>query len=194
MSLKRIILPVVIILILSSCSNQFDIVMRSGKNALKAEKYDKAVEKFEEALIEQPRDEDAKILLDRARKGLKKVKTIEQIDLYYTDIELQLNEFDEIYLKYSSEYFQDSLNNSITADESLDSEKLKRILIEVKILDSKYQGNSGLLDLNKTFIEAIVNTIENLEKGSGLLHIYRYGGSYNTFNDTLNQLIELKGK
>ena len=62
-----ILMLIVLSLLLGCGSDRFDKHMRSGKDALIAKDYDKAVEEFDLALIEKPNDKDARVLMSRAK-------------------------------------------------------------------------------------------------------------------------------
>lgn len=76
--MKRAILFVTIIFLLSGCNSKYEGHITAGKDALINEKYELAVEEFEKALIEKKNDEEAKSLLSKAELEISRIREEEQ--------------------------------------------------------------------------------------------------------------------
>ena len=96
---KQIILVIIILLFLLSACGQtkFDKSMRNGKDALQQGNYEESIKHFDTALIEKPTDEDAKLLMERARKELNKKQAIEILKKYQEDNSPNYAQYFEVY-------------------------------------------------------------------------------------------------
>lgn len=72
MKIKAIGYIMILSFFMTACASDFDKAMNSGKEALKAGKYEEAIKQFDLALIEKPNDEDAISLYNRSEESVQK--------------------------------------------------------------------------------------------------------------------------
>lgn len=72
-------------LFLSACGSPFDKAMREGKAALKEERYKDAEKLFNDVLMDDPRNKDAKTLFEQARTQRIELEMKDKIKSYRQD-------------------------------------------------------------------------------------------------------------
>jgi tetratricopeptide (TPR) repeat protein len=137
------------------CSTPYEDSMRKGKDALKLGEYELAASQFEDALIESPRDEDAKILLLKAKEELNILDTKDKIVQYQKDIDHTKNKFNILFEQYKK-LGKDGLSHQ----NGFNLRVLNSSLKDLDKIDVNYSKSPGILEINHLLKQSINSLIE----------------------------------
>lgn len=179
------------VLVVTACGSPYESAMRKGKDAIHDENYEKAITQFEIALIEEPRDEDAKILLSTAKQKDQEIKKIrdqlkakEVITQYMDDMKTHISDFKNI---------QEERKKGGGLFKKLDiKDQLLGIDKSLNKIISKYQDYNGIVTAHNYFSDAIdlmLKEVENEPKEQKieftLIDFY-----FRLFNDYVSEIQE----
>jgi len=152
--LKKILVLILGVFILSGCGqSEFDKNMDQGKEFLKSKQYDEAIESFNYALIDDPTNNDAKILLDKANTERIETNMKEMITKYKNDFKPLMIR----YLGLVSQQSTEDLTVDIQQNRALDLIQLKK---DTQFFIADYGEYQQIIDLHNN----LINTIDYAEK------------------------------
>lgn len=165
-TIKVIIFTTLFSALLLGCGrvDPFEENMRNGKDALIDGNYEEAVRYFEIALIEKPRDEDAKLLIEHSWEKLKLKQASKEIDEYVKITDGMVTEYKEFLLKY--EGYEREKNVLPSPEFIKDTNRLYEMIAESKLILKKYKKDTAIYELHEKLISSIEGSHEALTGNS----------------------------
>jgi len=164
--------------------------MRQGKDNLINKKYQDAVTSFQYALIEEPQNKDAQILLEKANSELELYSAAQILDKYEKEINPLLDEYLPILNEYSDYVAEEGKIIRLKHIEDMD--KLQQIIESVDNISGAYSNDSILNELNNLFSESMDALYERMEGSSSI--IFNFMNSYpkDKINEFQTKIDEIK--
>ncbi|MDR9852291.1 hypothetical protein RJP21_01600 [Paenibacillus sp. VCA1] len=168
---KLYVALVALCLFLSACGSPFDKAMREGKAALKEERYKDVEKLFNDVLIDNPRNKDAKTLLEQARTQRIELEMKDKIKSYRQDtakLGIRLLVIRQIpgIIKQNLEFHEQKYNNLLDVEKEIDeiASKYKEYPKIISIHEHMQKSISYLIEAQALIISLKNDTSEQLSK------------------------------
>ncbi len=151
--MKRIVhVSVLLLLFLFGCSSEFDKSMKLGREALKEGNYVTAVNHFENAVIENPSDDDARILLQMAKDGYTKSTFVVRFEEYVLEMQPVISKYIDVMTYQGSSKTKE------------DVEYLKNIITDAEVVGVKYLKDIEINNAHKLLEESMNSLLNGLTR------------------------------
>ncbi|MCQ4085317.1 hypothetical protein [Saccharibacillus sp. JS10] len=147
MKVRLLFLISILFMATVACSSDFEKSMNAGKEALKQEQFEEALEHFNYALIDKPNDEDALDLKNRSIKEYKRMESKKNLDSFLADVQPLYDSLAEIDTDIKADPLKIDKN---FAEKNL--EKAKEINDKLDLLYKKWEHS----EFRDPFIDLVI--------------------------------------
>jgi len=171
----------------------FEKEMRSGKDAFHSGDYESAIKHFDTALIEEPSNEDAKILFEKAQSELLKKKTQAVLEEYQKENSSILFAYREVWVRRGT-----AERKELPGIQDIrDQEIINSLSKQAYALGEKYIDYPDIYEAHQDFVSSLqsyASMFEELRNNGSQFRISQYSSLHEDFfNRYERKIAKLKG-